>query len=317
MRRALIIGIDKYQYASDLRGCVKDATAIKKLMERNGDSNASKNYDCKLVTSNEISVSKDHLNEVTKEFFEREAESGFLYFSGHGLLTNLSGYLISQDGKSGRLGLDFRDMLDWANKSKIKQIDIVLDCCHAGAFGSRSPQNGTIELREGISILTASRAREKALENDQGGHFSQILVNGLRGEAADIRGEIKISSLYAMADSLLSSWSQRPMLKTHLSKMAPLRKVEPRVSNFILRNITKYFPEVDFKYPLSPRDEPTLRPADLEREAVFGHLQQFRALGMVEPVGTPHMYYAAKESKYCKLTGKGRLYWRLVKEDRI
>jgi len=38
---------------------------------------------------------------------------------------------------------------------------------------------------------------------------------------------------------------------------------------------------------------------------------------LVVPVGEDHMYYAAINSKSCKLTILGEHYWKLVKKNRI
>ena len=43
-------------------------------------------------------------------------------------------------------------------------------------------------------------------------------------------------------------------------------------------------------------------------------LQALARIGFVEPVGEEHMYYAAMNSKPCKLTLLGTYYWLLVKK---
>ena len=40
-------------------------------------------------------------------------------------------------------------------------------------------------------------------------------------------------------------------------------------------------------------------------------------VNLVVPVGETHMYYAAMNSKSCKLTALGVHYWNLVKNNRI
>jgi len=40
-------------------------------------------------------------------------------------------------------------------------------------------------------------------------------------------------------------------------------------------------------------------------------------VGLVVPVGAEHMYFAAMESKYCKLTALGYHYWHLAKEHNL
>jgi hypothetical protein len=40
-------------------------------------------------------------------------------------------------------------------------------------------------------------------------------------------------------------------------------------------------------------------------------------VGLVAPVGEEHMYYAAMNSKSCKLTTLGAQYWRHVQSGKI
>jgi len=46
-------------------------------------------------------------------------------------------------------------------------------------------------------------------------------------------------------------------------------------------------------------------------------LQKLQSVGLIVPVDEQHMYYAAINSKACKLTALGYHYWRLVKDKRI
>lgn len=94
-----------------------------------------------------------------------------------------------------------------------------------------------------------------------------------------------------------------------------------------VRKIGKYFQNEDFQYELDPSFEPTnkieivhnvIEPyAKDENTEIFSDLQKLEGIGLVVPVGEEHMYYAAMNSKSCKLTAVGKQYWRLVKEGRI
>lgn len=46
MRKALCVGIDCYEHADDLHGCVNDANSVKAALERNGDGTL--NFEVKL-----------------------------------------------------------------------------------------------------------------------------------------------------------------------------------------------------------------------------------------------------------------------------
>lgn len=47
MRKALCVGIDCYEHADDLHGCVNDANSVKAALERNGDGTL--NFEVKLM----------------------------------------------------------------------------------------------------------------------------------------------------------------------------------------------------------------------------------------------------------------------------
>jgi len=46
-------------------------------------------------------------------------------------------------------------------------------------------------------------------------------------------------------------------------------------------------------------------------------LQLYESVGLVEPVDAEHMYFAAMNSKSCKLTALGLHYWKLAKDKRF
>ena len=65
------------------------------------------------------------------------------------------------------------------------------------------------------------------------------------------------------------------------------------------------------------KTNPTLFRSDEENVKIFKVLQKLQSVGLVEPVDEEFMYFAAMNSKSCKLTAVGRQYWRLVKEERL
>ncbi len=56
---------------------------------------------------------------------------------------------------------------------------------------------------------------------------------------------------------------------------------------------------------------------DPEHNAKFKILQNLVKVNLVRPVGAPHMWHAAMESKACELTILGRHYWSLVNKSLI
>ena len=198
---------------------------------------------------------------------------------------------------------------------------MILDCCHSGIAGN--VDNWKAELREGLTILTASTKDQQALEVNGRGIFTNLLIDALEGAAANILGSISPGSVYAHIDQSLGDWDQRPVFKTHVKKFIPLRKVTPAISLTNLQHITEFFPRRDHEYQLSPEYEPERSesdkkkypPPDPEKTKIFAILQKYNRLNLLVPLDAPHMWHAAMQSKSCKLTRLGEHFRRLVAED--
>ncbi len=313
MRKALIIGIDDYSFAP-LQGCIKDAQKISNTLSRNYD--LSPNFSCKTLLSSEQNITEATLYEALKELFKYEADVVLFYFSGHGHLNDLGGFLVTQDAQKNDPGVKLNDIILLANQSLVKEVIIILDCCYSGEFGNTSIEQNTI-LKKGFSVLASSRYDQESIGTDEGSIFTSILCNGLEGEASNILGNVSIASLYDYADHLLGPWEQRPIFKSHVSKMISLRNCKPHIDINILRKITTYFKTPAFQFPLSPEFEPTAKPESTEKEAIFAELQKMRAVNLVEPVDEDHLYFAAINNKSCELTHTGRFYWEMVNNNKL
>lgn len=313
MKKALVIGIDQYPSAP-LNCCVNDASMIANLLEANGDG--SPNFNVKLLKN--IS-SKGELKDAVIELFKGDPDIALFYFSGHGLINEFGGYLVTPDYKKHSEGVTMDDILVLANNSKAKDKIIILDCCHSGAFGSPEVTGGrTSQIIEGIVVLTASRDSEAAVEVNGHGVFTNLLLEALRGGAADLRGHITPGSIYAYIDQALGPWDQRPVFKTNVTRFTSLRTITPPVSLETLRKIILYFPTPEHQYQLNPSFEDTnSEVANSANVAIFKNLQKLQSIGLVVPVDEDYMYFAAQNSKSCKLTALGYHYWRLVKDRRV
>jgi uncharacterized caspase-like protein len=169
MRRALHIGIDHYSHAP-LAGCVNDAKRMLHLLERHHDG--APNFDCRLMVSSETDVTRPALRQAVEELFVGDSDVALLFFSGHGTVNNLGGYLVTQDVRSYDEGVAMTDVLTFANNSKAREVLIILDCCHSGALGQvPAIDNQKAILREGVSVLSAAREAEVAMEEGGAGVF--------------------------------------------------------------------------------------------------------------------------------------------------
>jgi hypothetical protein len=278
------------------------------------------NFDCRTLLAPPDTITRAILRAAIEALVQQPADISLFYFSGHGTENNLGGYLVTPDAKTYDEGVPMSDVLALANKSPVTEIVVVLDCCHSGAFGqvpAIDRSNDTAHLRQGVSVLTASRATESAMEQGGAGIFTSLVRSALEGGAADVIGNVTIASTYAYVDEALGAWEQRPLFKAHVSRLTTLRRCHPAVSIETLRLLPKWFPSPDFEFPLDPSYEPEAQPRHLENEAIFSQLQKCRAAKLVVPVGEEHMYYAAMNSRSCQLTHLGRHYWRLANEGRI
>ena len=316
MRRALLIGINDYPEAP-LAGCVNDAKAMEGLLHRHDDGRL--NFDTQLLTSEDETVTRARLREAIDDLFADPAEVALLYFSGHGTETNLGGYLVTSDATLYDEGLALGDILALANRAtQIGEVAIILDSCHSGWLGAvPAVDNTNASLREGLSILAAARSSQPAMERDESGVFTGLVCSALDGGAADILGNVSVASIYAYVDQALGAWDQRPLFKSHVSRMLSLRTARPAIDIAILRRLAEWFPSRDDEFPLSPKYEPTAEPHDSDAENTFRSLQRCNRVKLVEPVGEEDMYFAAINGTACRLTALGRYYWKLANDGRI
>ena len=315
MKKALIIGINDYP-SSPLGGCVNDANTLATVLESNGDG--SPNFEVRKITCPSTDITRPVLREAIEQLFTGDCDMALLYFSGHGYIKSTGGYLVTTDAKKYDEGVSMDDILALANQSQARNKVIIFDCCHSGAMGSPSLSgNGTAQLAEGMSVLTASRDSEYALEVNGAGVFTSLLIDALKGGAADIRGNITPGSLYAYVDEALGAWDQRPIFKTNVTSFSPLRVIPSKVPFETLRKITQYFPTADSEHKLDPSYEDTEVSANSENVKIFKDLQKYQSVGLVVPVNAEFMYFAAINSTSCRLSALGYQYWRLVDEKRL
>lgn len=315
MRKALVVGINDYP-TSPLHGCVNDANSLAAIIESNGDG--SPNFGVKLITCPNVQVTRPVLREAIEQLFSGDSDMALLYFSGHGYIKSTGGYLVTVDAKKYDEGVSMDEVLSLANQSKAKNKVIILDCCHSGAMGSPAiGTNSVAQLSEGLSVLTASRDSEYAMEIGGAGVFTSLVIDALKGGAADVRGNISPGSLYAYVDEALGAWDQRPIFKTNVTSFANIRRLPPKVPFDVLRRITQYFTTPDSEHQLDPTYEDTEPSAKPENVKIFKELQKLQSVGLVVPVNAEFMYFAAINSNSCRLTALGYQYWRLVDEKKL
>lgn len=331
-RRALLVGIDDYPGPGHaLTGCVADAQGMATVLRRNQDG--SRNFDVKVVTSDTATINRQDLRTCLAELFDNARDATLLFFfAGHGAQTPWGAELVTQDLVPNALGVSMNDVITLANDSPAREVTLILDCCFSGDIANTPGLQASAVaepfrldkavLRENVTVLAASRATQPSTEILGGGQgaFTQLLLEGLEGAAADHLGEVPALSLYAFASRAFTAWEQRPMFKSHVSQPSALRTCRPAMDPELLRQLAVYFPTADARVPMSPAHEGEGRPLAPEaprtpEQAAFDYFKQLRNASLLTTDNDQDLFFAALESKDVYLTALGRYFWKLAKGD--
>jgi hypothetical protein len=321
MRRALLVGINHYQ-KSPLSGCIPDARRMEEVLSRH--QNGNPNFDCKLLisSSSRNNITTANLKSRIHDLFHHDTDIALLYFSGHGVATPRGSYLMTQDAVKFNEGVSVMEVIMMANNSKASEVIIMLDCCHGGDIANfRELGERKALLREGISLMTASRDTQYAMEHGGFGVFTSIIYDALQGGAADILGKVNVARMYNYIDIMLGSWKQRPIFKSHVSKMIPIRNCLPKIPLSVLRKLPTYFDQDKLRIQLSK----SYINNNLENAfsnnglvKVMGDLRYYHANGLLLPERSIiSLDECAEKGQFCKLTPLGIYYKNLAKANRI
>lgn len=321
-RKALLVGIDDYHTFPLLIGCVRDAEEMRKALERNHDG--SRNYECRSLPSKEANqITRTVLRTQWLELFNGFRGKILFYFSGHGLFTRFGGYLVTQEGIPADPGLAMNELLQLANESEAQEVLLIIDCCNSGAVGDPSNIQGRFgvanqtQLREGVTILVASRSNENAISIKGGSVFTNLVLGALDGGAADVRGHVSAASVYSYVEQSLGAFDQRPLYKSYANQLSPIRYCKPDVEDELLRKLPEYFKEADHLYQLDPTYEYT-RPENIKAHVdIFKIFKKYRNARLLMTVEHEDLYDTAINSYHVALTPLGKFYRRLVIDGRI
>jgi hypothetical protein len=320
-KRALLVGINDYDNISPLSGCVADAEAMATVLARH--ANGDVNFDCRVLTSpGKYALTRSFLRQQWTELFQDFDGDTIFYFSGHGTPTDLGGYLVTQEGTLTDPGLPMNDVVTLANKSRARSVLVILDCCFSGSAGNPANiQAGNLDnmaqLREGVTVLAASRPTEVSMELGGHGVFTNLVVGALKGGAADVRGRVSAASIYAYAEAALGSWHQRPLYKSHAAGLDPVRYCEPRVPDALIRELPTFFTTDDYEFQLDMTYEETSGAAIPTHVEMFRKLKLLQIAGLIQPKVGHDLYWSAERSGSVILTPLGQFHRQLAVDGRI
>ena len=208
MKKALLIGINDYSNGNQLTGCVEDINCLKSVIERNSDGKV--NFHVKMMPDEQ---SSENAMEAIKELFNATSDMAMLYFSGHGFINDTGAEIVFPDNirtkGSYYKGIQMKDIMEVVNASRVRNKIVILDCCHSGNMGKYKLEEIGSLLSTGVSILTACREDETAMEMGGHGIFTEQLCEALRGGAADFLGNITMGGVYAYIDRAFGAWGQQ------------------------------------------------------------------------------------------------------------
>ncbi len=319
-RRALVVGINHYDSFDELKGCITDARDMQSVLARNADE--SRNFEVDLRTSDGPErITRPVLRQACTELFATVDVDIVFYFAGHGASSDVETYLVTQDGEPGDYGLPMSELVERANRSPARTVLIVLDCCFSGAAGNRLSLDAGVDaasLREGVTILAASRGTQEADEIDGHGVFTDLVVGALKGGAADVRGQVSAAAVYGYVESALGSLASRPIYKSHAAKLGPVRLCLPKVPDSLLREIPIFFPVEGHAYRMDMSYEETnYGPAAPAHVEVFRKFKKLQVAGLLKPKFGDDLYWTAARSGVVMLTELGEFYRRICLDGLI
>jgi len=326
-KAALVVGVDFYEGASLLKGCVNDANSITSLLSYH--ENGERNFEVKQLCapSQDKQIKSNELREEVESLFNnKHNDTALFYFSGHGGLTyDNSGYIVTSDTKNLETCILMADLIKIVNDSPVKNKIVIMDTCYSGDMGNHPEylEQGSC-IGDGVTILTASSKEQPSIESggplDRHGMFTRLLIDALEGGAGSILGQVTPGSIYSHIDKALGNFGQRPIFKTNTNRFIEIRKVKPSVDIRELREISSIFQDpaqefqLDQTYELDKDVPDTYKNKKLcipEHNRIFRILQNLNRVNLVVPIGVQDMYYAAMDEKACRLTSLGHFYWNL------
>lgn len=169
---ALVVGINDYK-ESPLSCCIEDALAV-------SDALQTKQSDFSVTTLLDGQATRVNFWTALDDLLTNKSELNFLYFSGHGCVTDSGAYLVSHDGQMHEEGIDLDRLRRVVTTKSKAPIVIVLDCCHSGS-ATPWPDHGRSVHSDDINgiwtnlgpsrvILAACRPEEYAYEDSTLGH---------------------------------------------------------------------------------------------------------------------------------------------------
>jgi uncharacterized caspase-like protein len=226
-RWALIVGVDRYEdkQITGLNAASNDALALADSFVRYGGFPQEQVI---VLASNqpaERQPTRGNLLLRLANLARVVPQDGLLLlsFAGHGIERNGEVFLLPSDAKMSdnirvlqATALSVAEIKEWVQEMGVKQVLILLDACRNDPTAGRgsasnemteayrrrfdfSAQNSQVEA---FATLYATRVGHRAYEYSEKNHgyFTWALVEGLKGRAANERGEVTLAGLQSFIE---------------------------------------------------------------------------------------------------------------------
>jgi energy-coupling factor transporter ATP-binding protein EcfA2 len=240
VRYALVIGITDYDnrnFLAPLSKPADDAEAVAKFLESTGFENVERlpkqwipeeKHD-KVVPGK---VTSDELYQALEKILSGEQtkrQEVFIYFSGHGFRVlhrnrTFEAYLATSNSQpnGGETAISLTRELNYLiERSKLSNLVVLLDCCHAGALlaGNQEldrallePSLSAFKEKQDYYLIAACQSEQVAWEDEEYSLFTAALLKGLKSEQADPKtGEISGDRLFDFVSRELRGKGQEPI----------------------------------------------------------------------------------------------------------
>lgn len=220
-RYALVVGVDKYAdtQISTLGGASNDARALASALVENAGFPADQVV---LLSSDqpvERHPTRGNILRRLSNLATVVPKDGLLLFAfaGHGMERGGQAFLLPSDAQVSddvtlleQTAVNVLQIRDWVKRTGVKQVLMVLDACRndpAGRANADNPLTATytrgfnFDARnrevEAFVTLYATAIGQRAYEfkEKRQGYFTWALVEGLKGRAANERGEVTLDRL--------------------------------------------------------------------------------------------------------------------------
>ena len=250
--KSLLIGVNEYIDASNLKYCVNDALALNSILNDRDLLNLSEIVTILLCDDQEAEYRPigNNIRENLDLLVENVDvdDSIIFFFAGHGDELEGEPVILPSDFRRGlglKSAISIEDIKNTLMKSKAKYKLLIFDSCHSGAIPGRE-ESGTMRQAtynafdsppEGFTILSSCSINQLSYEDDESEHgvFTYYLLEGMKGKAdSNLDGKITINELY---DYLYPLVKQR-VFNIHKRNQTPHRR-ENMQGIFTIANLLK------------------------------------------------------------------------------